>query len=355
MSGPAFTADAVVPLPLPPPGFDPATADQVALYGYGFPTRPPKQDAAPAAHDLWHRAFTPRTTYLRPVLTPLLDSQTYFLDENPGTVDDNWLTSRNWSGQVLGASKGRLFSGVAGEWTVPENLSIPASPCDATTSEPLDGLWRCSAWVGLDGTRAAASSLPQIGTDHTIDQAGAVTDRAWVQWFSLPGTGRGTGFGVPPQHIVGFPLRRDDSVAGFVTLGTPTEATFALVNLTCDPPVAMLLRLAPPCFCAPLDDIVVGETAEWVVERPTKIPLPEMESVNGPPTYPLPEFSPIVFSRCSVQSTERITRMGPRRFGNLGAAPSPIAMFQICRPQNRTVTIARPRLREDGVEVRYTG
>jgi hypothetical protein len=175
--------------------------------------------------------------------------------EGPGT-------SNNWSGAVVIAPAGSAFFEVDGEWTVP-NPQLG-----------FEGVTDCnsSIWVGIDGWLGSADVL-QAGVRCDVTTSGQ-TIYAWWEWFPEGET-----------PISNFPVSIGDDVEFQIFAGSSTLASIYLQNWTAQ--VAMQFDIAPPAGTT-----LVGNDAEWIVERPT---------VNGALTT-LANYGAVTFSNASCYS-----------------------------------------------------
>jgi hypothetical protein len=345
--------DLIVALPLPPQGYDPLHPQPKAEppTKYGFPPRPDAtQDRA--AHDFWAAAFHLGTTYVRIDTKPAACCTHAELAAFPGALGGNWKTSRNWSGFVVGALDAQRIAGAAGAWTIPpDDPTTPVEP-------PLDGEYRYSCWVGVDGAFPFARALPQVGTDVIVAKAktaggkDTVTHRGWVQWYAPVDSP--VAF---PLILEGFPVGRGDRIAAFVTVLGLYEVDLALVNLR-DPakPVAALIRLST----AGLRDVdptpfrIVGATAEWILERPSRLPdrVPGAGVAKEPPGYPMPDFGSVRFDGLCVQQWDGPHKPGTRVFQSRRAL-NQISMYEMTGDRAGLRTLTRPKLAGMGGRVRY--
>jgi hypothetical protein len=344
--------DLIVWLPRPPRNYDPlrpAKAQPLAKYGF-----PPEPDAAKdrAAHEFWAAAFHRGTTYVP------IDARAAALGSHadlaafPAAPTGNWETSINWSGFAVGALGGQRIAGAAGAWTIPPD--DPATPAEP----PLDGEYRYSCWVGVDGALAFARALPQVGTVVILKTAGTpggtdtVEYRGWVQWYAPVDSP--VAF---PLILEGFPVGRGDRIAAFVTVLGPDAVDLALVNLR-EPktPVAALVRLSTAGLRGvdPARFRIVGATAEWILERPSQLPRGGAEAgvAGEPPRYPMPDFGTVRFDGLSVQQWDGPDQPGTRVFQSRRAL-NQISMHEVTSDRRGLRTLARPKLDGMGGRVRY--
>jgi hypothetical protein len=212
-----------------------------------------------------------------------------------GLGASRWETSGNWSGAVITARDGERFSAACARWRVPgarpSDNAPPAIP-GPDANDPLSR--RVSVWVGLDGHRACAGSLPQIGTTTAEcfkDGKRWVETYAWAQWWV-----RGQQFG--EVVFEDFEVHPGDRVTCWLALHQPDRLVLCIRNHRTGNEDSRLWRSgtkaedllavrahpgAPP---AP----VSGMAAVWVVERPTVMGRTDL--------YPLPDFDKVEFEDC---------------------------------------------------------
>lgn len=120
-----------------------------------------------------------------------------------------------WSGSILNAVEGTAFTGLLGQWTVPD-VVVPYGG---------EGLYACATWLGMDGGSGQA-----LGSNDIL-QAGTV--------------------GVSPGGIIFC------EICG----SSPTVAGVYMVNST----TGVLTSFTKT---APAGVQLVGDTAEWILESP---------------------------------------------------------------------------------------
>jgi hypothetical protein len=212
--------------------FDPRVANAAQLLGVGLPLRPDRV-RAPKLYALWEQFLARKQAPAKPQFQ--LDTDVVHLS---GEVDSGamaiggrgrWRTSRNWSGAVIGARDGKLFTTVAASWIVPS-----AEKVDSDAGAVLSGSNRqCSVWIGLDGHRRYSISLPQVGTRSLFDPAkNEASYHLWVQWWV-----RGEMFG--EVKVVNFEVRAGDEIHAILDVLGPTSVRFTVQNRSRDiPPIA---------------------------------------------------------------------------------------------------------------------
>lgn len=234
-----FQVRALGPLP---DGFDPMTATARQLAVFRLPRRP---DAAeePELHELWTRTMAHTNRWVTPEFEhhehishgPPHPKRTRTADD--GTrVDDAPFT--NWSGAVDFAPPGMSYTFVGGQWTVP----------DPDVTE--DGSYYASEWVGLDGCNSA--DVLQAGTETNILKLVFFRHTevyAWWEWW-------------PAGEVVisNLPVAAGDRMFCLICAGT-SRSTVLFGNLS--QRVGTRFEVT-----APEGARLVGNAAEWIVERP---------------------------------------------------------------------------------------
>jgi hypothetical protein len=238
---------------VPPPDFDARTASDRELLHHGLPSRP---DAAtePQLRALWDRAFSRPHTWITPefievegkvhgpVARPRGVTPSIARGATPKTVVN--ATSTNWSGSVAFAPSGNTYRFVLGSWTVPNPYA------------PGYGAFYASEWVGIDGW--GSNDVFQAGTETQVVKVPIFGEfrsvYAWWEWFPAGEVAIGN-LGVSPGDFMTCLMCVNSSTTGtvyFSNLSTNVSTTFTIT--------------------APSGTTLVGNSAEWIVERP---------SVNG--------------------------------------------------------------------------
>lgn len=212
-----------------------------------------------------------------------------------GIGASRWETSGNWSGAVLHAGETR-FSAACARWRVPDARPNANAPPPIAGPNPQDPLTRrVSVWVGLDGHRAVAGSLPQIGTTTAEcfkDGKRWVETYAWAQWWV-----RGQQFG--EVEFETLKVSPGDEVACWLALHEPDRLVLCIRNETTGEEDSRLWRSLPKAGDAQASRVhdgmahpapVSGMAAAWVVERPMVMGRTDL--------YPLPDFDEVAFRDC---------------------------------------------------------
>ena len=193
-------------------------------------------------------------------------------------ITTRWETSGNWSGAYIEPRNDTVLSEVSAHWTIPD-LSMVPKP-NVTHSS--------SIWVGLDGQRLYFnSSLPQIGTTQAIDKNGNIDYHAWYQWWARNQTNP------RPHRIKVFSISAGDEIFSHVQTVNATHVIVSIAKLNPPKQFWSRKRRAPIYLAGPyINDHpkISGATAQWVVERPTKL--------NTDDLIPLVDYGRVDFRRC---------------------------------------------------------
>jgi hypothetical protein len=311
----------------PPSSFDPLTATDAELDQHGFPPRPSAELGA-AVMTNWQRRAT-RQTRLVPQLQP---SNKFHgpaqiikpIKTTSGVIEAN---SANWSGYVITDASNpfvRSRSQVEARFIVPK-----AAPGCASKSDTYNS----ANWVGIDG--AFSNDVFQAGTETDLNCDSGPTYYAWIEWFPNSEI-RVTNLEIAPGDAM--------SISAFI--GVDNRKHLTIDNLTTRKSVS--LAMTPP----PGTNLV-GNSIEWIVERPTinNVALSKLtnyvinpwtdisgvsfEHLPGPPTIYLPNAAPAsatIYRLWMNEGTEQIS--GVELFGipNASAKAAPSLWFVATTP-----------------------
>jgi hypothetical protein len=323
--------------PLDP--FDPLTVSDAFLERAGLPSRPDPA-TSPDLFDLWRRMFTPMPRFL-PWSKEGFDYAEGALQIPPGEPGashsaaigaggSHWGTSRNWSGGVIAARDGMIFSRIAAAWEVPE----AQQPQDTAPQPPPGNRYQTSVWIGIDGYRQASLSLPQVGTVSAWNPA---TNRAeyylFIQWWV-----RGKFYG--EVKIPTFPVAKNNQIIAMLEVMASGNVRFVVVNPSQASAISVDWKAGTywgaiwgvPIWNWPLivpRSQVVGALAPvdgwhavWCVERPSTMP-PDPEAPDAwkhVNFYRLPRFAEATF-QVALAEMRHLNRPGvPRVQRDLTAA-----------------------------------
>jgi hypothetical protein len=233
---------------LPPPGFNPLTAAPRLLQRYGLPKRPDAK-SAPELLKSWEAAFAGPRTWITPEFREMKGKyhgparrprQQAHLKRAGVSVAN--ATSENWSGSVAFPPVGQTFTWVAGQWTVPNPYP------------PGLGQFYASEWIGIDGWKSG--DVLQAGTETQVvnllgKDFSARVVYAWWEWY--------------PAYevaITNLPVSPGDIMSCLIHVNSISTASVIVQNQSSN--VTTLFTIT-----APSGTTLVGESAEWIVERPT--------------------------------------------------------------------------------------
>jgi hypothetical protein len=239
----------------PPVTFNPTLAGPEVLQAFGFPPKPDKLNE-PKAYAAWKRAVTaPQSRLQTPVLqqTDIYHGPVKLIGPATRTDGTNEFTgspsnivatrSGNWSGFVdFDSSKPFAKGAIYAYWIVPR-----AQLAFGATSGNVDS----SSWVGLDGY--SNTDVLQAGTESDASVSngtGRVLYAAWIEWYPLPSV-----------RVPNFAVSPDDELFVEVWNTTSSLGHAYIMNVTNHQSVSLN-------FSAPNGTQLIGNSAEWIVERP---------------------------------------------------------------------------------------
>jgi Peptidase A4 family len=247
----------------PPAGFDPLTASDQDLQYYGFPPRP-NQNTEPKAYATWVEAIQHSKTRVVPTLEqtgvshgPVQqtkatakagDAQNAFASA-PGK-ESNVAYSSNWSGYV--DFSGATSYGSSSYYFLVNKFTVPVA--EQAFNACTNGWDYGSAWNGIDGWGSPDVLQAGIEFDAYCALGGLFRGTryyAWYEWF--PNYSYGIG---------GFPIAPGDDIYVEVWHTSATQGYAYLVNYNNNQVVEI-------GFTAPAKTTLRGNSAEWVVERPS--------------------------------------------------------------------------------------
>lgn len=254
---------------IPPESLDLLTATAEQLRPYGVPPRP-DPELQQELYRVWLSFFVPRPTFVPAEITLIPDRFRPVIAASVplSSRTTRYETSRNWCGAYIEPNYDRVFVQVSGHWIVP----TPSPPPGAPLPKPEPEVYACSTWIGLDGQRRYTdSSLPQIGTWQAVtvaaDGSRTIETYAWFQWWARDYAG------TAPAQISSVPVGPGDEVACMVKVWQPSVAVVYVRNLTTGH-LAHFRVHAPTVTLGgghPHEFTISGATAEWIMERPTRL------------------------------------------------------------------------------------
>ena len=232
----------------PPTGFNPLTASDGELATYGFPPRPDR-NLSTNAYASWERAMKAS----KERVVPVLELTNHFNGTNngpnvgAGKTGNSTANSYNWSGMVDTTSAtsygSTSFYWVASDFVIP----VANQAFGACT-----GGWDYEAsWIGIDGYNS--NDVLQAGTESDAYCSGSTKSSyysAWYEWYPNGSV-----------RISSLPVAPGDDMFVEVWSTSSTQGYAYLVNLNTNQSVEI-------GFAAPSGTRLIGNSAEWVVERP---------------------------------------------------------------------------------------
>jgi hypothetical protein len=265
---PSFPApDASVPAPKgtvqPALEGDPMLFSELELMQRGYPPRPDPQ-SAPQSYAAWLRAVSSPMVRVSPRTVRRTD-RVYGPAKNAsdGSIRMADATTSNWCGYVIDGYENSFgpspFNWVMGEWHVPVVVPEPGIITDTYSTE----------WIGLDGLDGSGDVV-QDGTTQDVLHTPAwdlYTYNAWTEWFPqfpnvIPTLFVSPGDDIFSEVWVGDPGGPRDANGHF--------GYFYIVNLTTKHTYTNYPGVDTPI---PPNTHFFGNTADWIMERPTIYPL----------------------------------------------------------------------------------
>jgi hypothetical protein len=251
--------------PEPPANVDATKFSDVELAHYGLPPRP-DSEGSPELYARWHHMLATQQTR---IVNPRLEMTNVAAGParnlhvavqasaeleasglEPASAAGGAVSAKsdNWSGYALGAKKGTFNlnnTTVSAEYYVPK-----AQDAFGTCSDDWDYAFQ---WVGIDGYTSA--DVLQAGTEADVTCSGGNSSTfysAWYEWFPFLET-RISGLPIAPGDFMGIQV--------WYTTAAPHGHAYIL-NYTNKQSVTV-------AFNPPSGTSLVGDSVEWIVERPT--------------------------------------------------------------------------------------
>lgn len=234
----------------PPANFNPVTASDAQLDFYGYPPRPDPQ-VSPGAYAIWMNVVSIPATRIVPKLraTSVSNGPAQIISRGtPASSDtDTGVTSKNWSSYTIEDLKNKFLtpkSYIYGSLIVP-TAQQAFGRCSSTWVHSFE-------WVGIDGWNS--TDVLQAGVEADAGCSGGTTSTfygAWYEWFPHLSVG-----------IDNFPIHPGDLIYVYVWSTSSTKGHYFMVDKTTNMSSAL-------AFDAPSGVHLVGNSAEWVVERPS--------------------------------------------------------------------------------------
>jgi len=241
----------------PPADFDPLTASDQDLQYYGFPPRP-NQATDTKAYASWVKAMKASKTRVVPVLeqTSIFHGPAQLVKnptagENESAVSSsssNTSYTSNWSGYV--DQSGATRYGSSSFYFTVNEMVVPVA--EQAYGACTGGWDYGSAWNGIDGW--GSGDVLQAGFE--FDAYCSIFTKAsyysaWYEWYPYG-----------EVRISSLPVSPGDDIFVEVWHTSSTQGYAYLVNYNTDKAVEV-------GFTAPSGHALIGNSAEWVVERPT--------------------------------------------------------------------------------------
>jgi hypothetical protein len=232
----------------PPEWFNPLDASEQDLASFGFPPRP-DANLDPIGYNSWRKAVAAAKHFVVPELEV---SDIFHRPAADLQVENSTETSANWSAVALtntstSYNNTSSFKSIAAEYVVPV-ASQAYNSCSSDYS---------STWVGLDGwtVTSASSTLLQAGTqsDSYCTANGQINTQAYYAWYEWLPNGTVT--------VTNMPISAGDDIYVHVWSTSATTGNIFIENYNTHQTVSMSLT-------APAGARLVGNSAEWVIERP---------------------------------------------------------------------------------------
>jgi len=243
----------------PPAGFDPIAASDQDLAYHGFPPRP-NQNTEPKAYATWVKAMKASKVRVAPNLQqtsvfhgpvkPGKIANPTAVESNPllATQASNTNYSSNWSGYV--DFSGATSYGSSSFYYLVNHYVVPVAE---QAFGACTGGWDWgSAWNGIDGW--GSPDVLQAGIEFDAYCSGSTRSAyysAWYEWYPYG-----------EVRISGLPIAPGDDLFVEVWHTSSTQGYAYMVNYNTNQSVEVGFTAYPGY---PL----VGNSAEWVVERPT--------------------------------------------------------------------------------------
>lgn len=236
----------------PPAGFNALTASDEDLAFYGFPPRPDK-DADVKGYASWAKAMTAPTKRIMPVLEqtsifhgPAIQQKAPANAESE--VSESTSYSSNWSGYV--SLSGATKYGKTSYYYIISDFVVPIA---RQAFGACTGGWDWgSTWVGIDGW--GSGDVLQAGVEFDALCSGGSSTAyysPWYEWYPL-GEVRISNFAIAPGDEYYVEIWHTSATQGYAYLTNYNANTSVEIG-----------------FTAPSGTTLVGNSAEWVTERPT--------------------------------------------------------------------------------------
>jgi hypothetical protein len=287
---------------MPGTDFNPLTATAQQLESFKLPPRP-DPTTSPHAFANWQRAMSAPLSFIQPesdlrklFAVLVLGRQSQYSTTAAEAI------SGNWSGAYIRDDYGQVYTRIQAFWVVPRPYPPPPQMPGGNW---LPGTSIATVWIGLDGADPASLSMPQLGTYQQVDLAASTSNPAdlvtsvvaWWQWWQKDDA---TAHQINiPQGV--FPLQIGDMVYVELDVINPGSVRFFLKNMSTGSvfPPFDLTQPSPLPVNPNFPVTVEGRTAEWIVERQTKVGTPDLR--------PFCDYGEAIFHGCTAEVTSRGT------------------------------------------------
>ncbi len=235
--------------PTPPPGFRPLTASNEDLAKYGLPPRPSAGAHGSVPLATWSRAMASARTAITPQVARTGRQHIRAIVVTAKQIHQAGLMySTNWAGQVLinpvGSFGAGSYAEILAEWQIPA-VQEAIGTCGSTDVS--------SVWVGIDGS-SNSKDVMQAGTEADVTCSGGNNYPSYYAWFEwYPGD---------EYEITNFPVAPGEAMLVVVQATSATTANATFVDLQSN-------QYTVIGFAAPAGTSLKGDSAEWIVERPS--------------------------------------------------------------------------------------
>jgi hypothetical protein len=229
-----------------PAGFDPLHATDAVLDAYGFPPRPDSRRSL-APYQSWKEAVIGMRR-----IVPILQQVPIEHGPRQAGLGNSAATSSNWSGYVTPAPAfsygSQSMKAVSGDWMLP----VAQTAFNACSSSGNDSAVYSSTWVGIDGS--GSFDVLQAGTESdAVCNQGVIGSYqgAWYEWYPNA-----------EVRITNLQVMAGAAMYVHVWASSATVGHAYIANETAQLAVSVV-------FMAPPGTQLIGNSAEWIVERPT--------------------------------------------------------------------------------------
>jgi hypothetical protein len=232
----------------PPEGFDPLSASNEALADYGFPPRPEQGSDEYAS---WARAMAASKTRIIPKLeqTSIFHGPAREVKDSE-SIDEGSIKTINWSGFVV--LSGAKTYGNESFYLIATDVVVPVAR--QAFGACTGGIDFGSSWVGIDGDMSP--DVLQAGVEfdaYCVAGNNEAYYSPWYEWY--PNTA---------VRITNLPTSPGDDLYVVVYHTSPTQGIAHMANINTNQYLSVN-------FTAPAGTKLVGNSAEWITERPGSI------------------------------------------------------------------------------------